>query len=132
MKNRYPAVLLLALLIFASPSVYSQTVFSDNFDRASFTDGSSGGTPSTTYNFTLGNGTINTTLVSGSNYRLDINSGTGGGAAMNKGYLVASLAGYSAPFNVTLSSNNPAVITWTFNMRTSTAVTTNSPTQNIM
>lgn len=123
------AVLYVCILLSGS-SLLAQTVFSDNFNRSSFTDGSSGGTPSTTYNFNLGSGNIATTLVGGGDYRIDITTG-GGGAAQLKNFCSASLAGYGAPFNVTLSSNSPRIITWTFNMRTNTAVT-GIPTQGAM
>jgi hypothetical protein len=128
MKNKY----LFTVLFVLSQSFIgrAQTVFTDNFNRSSFTSGSTGGTPVTTYTFVLGAGTIGTTLVSGSNYMATINSGAGT-AATSKNYFYAPMSVYSSPFNLTLSSNNPAVITWTFNMRTNTAVT-GVPTQGAM
>src|SRR5579872_405373 len=71
-------------------------VFSDNFNRTPFTTGSSGGIPATLYKFTLGAGsTINTVLVSGVNYKVNINSGTNA----NKSLFYAPLAPYSSPFS---------------------------------
>jgi hypothetical protein len=128
MRKRYLILAICSLL--ASGSVKSQTVFSDNFDRSSFTSGSTGGSPATTYTFVLGSGNIGTTLVSGSNYEATITSGAGGGASA-KNYFWAPLNVYSSPFNLTLSSNSPAIITWTFNMRTSNAATA-VPTQGQM
>ncbi len=132
MKKTYSIICLLVLAAISSNSLKAQTtVFSDNFDRATFTTATSYGTPATLYKFTLGTGaTITTTLVSGSNYRANINSGTGA-AAQTKGLFYAPMAPYSSPFSRILSAN-VGLITWTFNMRTNTAVTSNAPTTTVM
>jgi type IX secretion system substrate protein len=120
MKKIYLLLPLAGLLLLPASTLRAQTVFTDDFNRSSFTDGSTGGTPATTYNFTLGGtSTINTTLVSGSNYVANINSGS----TNNKSLFFAPMSVYSSPFNLTLSNNSPAIITWTFNMRTSNAAT---------
>ncbi len=99
------------------------TVFTDNFDRTTFTTGNNYGTPPIRYTFSLGTlATINTTLVSGSNYVANLKSG-----------ISASSSSYFAPINSIPGLNpilnmNSGVLIWTFNMRTSIAVTTNSPT----
>lgn len=112
-------LLLIFTLNLVAFCVKSQTVvFVDDYNRTSL---SPGGSPAATYNTTLGNGNIATTFVSGSNYRLDITSGTGG-AANARNFFAAPLSVFSAPFSTTLSAN-PGLVTWTFNMRTNTAVT---------
>ncbi len=122
--------LLLILSAFNALLVKAQTptvVYTNNFDYSTFTTATAYGTPPTTYKFTLGGtSTINTTLVSGSNYRANINSGS----TANRSLFVAPLAPFSAPntiFSRQLSSNY-GLVTWTFNMRTSNAVTTSTPT----
>ena len=121
MKKTY---YLFALIMFyvagcADLKAQTTTVFSDNFDRATFLTGNAYGTPPTTYTFTLGStSSINTSLVSGSNYIGNINNG----AAANRALFVAPMNVYSSPFNTILGANT-GVVTWTFNMRTNTAVT---------
>lgn len=108
-------------LFFCVSSLRAQTVFTDNYDRSPFSSGGTGGSPSTTYTSVTSAGTVTSTLVSGSNYMLAINSAAGT-VANDKAYVWAPLTGFSSPWSTTLSSN-PGIITWTFNMRTSTAVT---------
>ena len=126
--------LFLILSAISNLSVKAQTptvVYTNNFNYTPFTTATAYGTPPTTYKLTLGStGTITTALVSGANYQATLNSGS----AANRVLFFAPLAPFAAPnsvFSRQLSSNY-GLVTWTFNMRTSTAATTTSPTNGAM
>ena len=82
------------------------SVFGDNFNRASLTPG---GSPSMTYTNTLATGASATLNASAF---LDIVNSTTSGVS----YVTGSTSSYASPYATTLSSNT-GIVTWTFNMR---------------
>ncbi len=96
------------MMIFCCLSIagIAQTVFTDNFNRASI---SPGGTPSLT--LTSVNTGSGSSTISGSSF-LQINNGGSAG----RSYVHGPLSGYDSPFTGTLA-NNQNIVTWTFNMR---------------
>jgi hypothetical protein len=126
MKRALSALALLCHVILGNAQT-TTTVFTDDFNRTSL---SSGGTPTETYTINNSTGaTIATSLVSGSNYQVNITSGSGA-LAQTKNLLVAGLDIFDVPFSTPLNAM-PGIVTWTFNMRTNTAVT-GLPAQGVM
>jgi hypothetical protein len=112
---RLQALIVLMLLLIAGKG-WTQTVFTDDFNRATL--GTSGGTPTMTYSTgtTASSASIFTTTVTTlPNYVFQIY--TGATAAAGRSYMTGPLSTYSSPFTSTLSSNTGPV-TWTFNMKT--------------
>lgn len=91
----------------------SQTVFTENFNRAAF--GVTGGVPATTY--TLSPGTAVDMIGADIAY-------LSSDAIANVKFVSAPLTSFARPFNTTLS-NNTSLITWVFNMRISSRATSN-------
>jgi len=94
------------ILCCLSMAGIAQTVFTDNFNRASL---SPGGSPSLTY--TSVNTGSGSSAISGSSFLQINNGGTAG-----RSYVHGPLSSYSSPFTGTLT-NNTNIVTWTFNMR---------------
>ncbi|UAY51961.1 beta strand repeat-containing protein [Ferruginibacter albus] len=92
-------------------------VFTDNFNRANTTY-SPGGTPTMTYTGSFSSGASATAAGTGSVRDLQITNGSGG--ASGRSLVSGTLSTYGSPFNTALSAN-PGLITWTFNMRTSSS-----------
>ena len=105
----------LAIFCFAycGTTVIGQTVFTDAYNRASF--GTTGGTPTATYN--VASGSVTMSGSSGSFFGTLPSAATAG-----TNFISAAISVFSSPFNATLSSNS-SILTWTVNMRSTNAVT---------
>ncbi|UAY50713.1 beta strand repeat-containing protein [Ferruginibacter albus] len=124
--NKLVFCVLFSLLCVTSIGVYSQTVFSDNFEGVTSglptsTTGSTfttSSTPAITYTATLGSAAEHLQITSSGTNVLELGytyPGTGSATAVAD-YATAPLSSYSSPFNTTLGSNTKSLI-WTFNMR---------------
>lgn len=113
MLHSYRKIVLGIAVLVATTSSNAQTVFTDLYNRATF--GTTGGTPTMTYN--VASGTVTMSGGSGSFY------GTlPSAASAGTNYISAPITTFSSPFNATLSSNG-SIVTWTFNMRSTNAAT---------
>ena len=115
-----PAFVIYATLLFCSVTAFGQqtTIFSDDFNRGSAAELTSGGTPSVTYtNTKVGTTTILTTLTASTDYRLQIATvaSTTAGALAGRSFTMAPIP-VNASYKTTLK-NNTGLVTWSFNMR---------------
>jgi len=106
------AIMLMMVNLFFVTASIGQTVFTDNYNRATL---SPGGTPSMTYTTAVSGGDGGS-ATSGSSFLRMTNDNSGAGNANGLVYTRGSLSTFSAPFNATLTSNT-STITWTFNMK---------------
>ena len=130
----------LAVLFSAMSSLSAlaqTTVFTDDFNRTSV---SPGGTPSATYTNAPGIATYSGSQIAGTDAWSNVAfaagqlaqwvDGSGSSATVNSySQTSAPLSSYASLYNATLSSNT-GLVSWTFNMRTSTGATGFGTTQN--
>jgi hypothetical protein len=104
---------------------WSQTIFYEGFGPAAVSPFSAGATAYTTASNAGSNGLISTVDDANTNTYLNF---TSSGAA-GRPYLTAPLSVMPSPFNPTLTSNTN-LVTWSFNMRVSRAMSSSAQTYN--
>lgn len=115
----------LCFIFLCASSGWSQTVFYEGFGPAAVSPFTAGATTYTTASNTGSNGLISAVDDLNANTYLNF---TSSGAA-GRPYLTAPLSVMPSPFNPTLTSNTK-LVTWSFNMRVSRAMSSGAQTYN--